>query len=72
MKTETSSNGSTFVVGTEVRYRGIPMPLMTVRGVNPDQGPPNGSPMETMYLVRWVAAGVVRLANLAGSRLEAA
>ena len=71
MKNEPSSNESPFKVGAEVRLRGIPAPLMTVRGVNPDGYRPDGAPKETMYLVRWVAAGVVRLANLAGSQLEA-
>ena len=71
MKTEPSSNESRFQVGTQVRLRGLPMLLMTVRGIDTGRRQPDGAPMETMYLVRWVAAGVVRLANLAGSRLEA-
>lgn len=71
MNHKPSSNESPFEVGTEVRLRGLPTPLMTVRGINPDGCRSNGSFKETMYLVRWVAAGGVRLANLAGSQLEA-
>ena len=72
MKAEPSSYESPFEVGTEVRPRGLPVPLMTVRGINSDGGRPSGSRIETLYLVRWVSAGVVKLANLTRSQLESA
>ena len=60
-----------FAIGSEVRFKGLAAPILTVHGVTEGEVPPGDSAREALYLVRWEEGGEASWASIAARHLEA-